>query len=184
MRHIRTLTAVAAAATTLALAGCTSDPTDTQSPSAPGSAATGSTSTSAAGESTAAPRGAPGAETGIDPGVDPGGDAPDQPQPAEATGPTPDQGAPPAAERPTDPNEPSAAGTYCGAGYNGLAVWAFGPDCATAQSVSSALGAQRATGAQFPITVTVAGQNWGCYQGGTTVPYMECSGLGAVRLTS
>ncbi|WP_044507312.1 hypothetical protein [Gordonia sp. KTR9] len=182
MRHIRTLTAVAAAATALALAGCTSDPTDTppQSPSAPGSAATGSTSTSAAGESTAAPRGAPGAETGIDPGVD----APDQPQPTEATGPTPDQGAPPAAERPTDPNEPSAAGTYCGAGYNGLAIWAFGPDCATAQSVSSALGAQRATGAQFPITVTVAGSTWNCYQGGTPVPYMECSGLGAVRLTS
>ncbi|WP_055475665.1 hypothetical protein [Gordonia sp. HS-NH1] len=178
MRHIRTLTAVAAAATALALAGCTSDPTDTppQSPSASSSAATGSTSTSAAGESTAAPGGTPGAETGID--------APDQPQPTEVSGPAPDQGAPPAAERPTDPNEPSAAGTYCGAGYNGLAVWAFGPDCATAQSVSSALGAQRTAGAQFPITVTVAGQNWGCYQGGTTVPYMECSGLGAVRLTS
>ncbi|EON32078.1 hypothetical protein GTC6_14794 [Gordonia terrae C-6] len=178
MRHIRTLTAVAAAATALALAGCTSDPTDTppQSPSASSSAATGSTSTSAAGESTAAPGGTPGAETG--------NDAPDQPQPTEVSGPAPDQGAPPAAERPTDPNEPSAAGTYCGAGYNGLAVWAFGPDCATAQSVSSALGAQRAAGAQFPITVTVAGQNWGCYQGGTTVPYMECSGLGAVRLTS
>ncbi|MET4166590.1 MULTISPECIES: hypothetical protein [Gordonia] len=182
MRHIRTLTAVAAAATALALAGCTSDPTDTptQSPSAPSSAATGTTNTSATGEPTAAPGGAPSAETGIDPGVD----APDQPQPTEATGPAPDQAAPPAAERPTDPNEPSAGGTYCGAGYNGLAVWAFGPDCATAQSVSSALGAQRAAGAQFPITVTVAGQNWGCYQGGTTVPYMECSGLGAVRLTS
>ncbi|OUC79331.1 hypothetical protein [Gordonia lacunae] len=92
---------------------------------------------------------------------------------------------PPAAtERPVDPNEPPAGGTYCGDGYNGLAVWAFGPDCATAQSVSSALGAKRAGGAHFPITVTVAGSNWICGEGTNPVPYMECSGLGAVRLTS
>lgn len=115
-------------------------------------------------------------------GDDAGGEQPPAAAPADNTT---DAAPPPAAtERPVDPNEPPAGGTYCGDGYNGLAVWAFGPDCATAQSVSSALGAKRAGGAHFPITVTVAGSNWICGEGTNPVPYMECSGLGAVRLTS
>ncbi|MEJ9080427.1 hypothetical protein WKY82_18600 [Gordonia malaquae] len=86
---------------------------------------------------------------------------------------------------PVDPNEPSAAGTYCGDGYNQLAVWSFGPECATAMAVSAALGAKREAGDRGVTYVSAAGQRWVCGESGTGVPYLECSSnAGAVRLTS
>ncbi len=86
---------------------------------------------------------------------------------------------------PVDPNEPSAAGTYCGDGYNQLAVWSFGPDCATAMAVSAAFGARRTAGDRGVISVSAAGQEWMCGESGNAVPYLECSSnIGAVRLTS
>ncbi|WP_353109855.1 hypothetical protein [Gordonia sp. (in: high G+C Gram-positive bacteria)] len=91
----------------------------------------------------------------------------------------------PTEANPVDPNEPSAAGTYCGDGYNQLAVWSFGPECATAMAVSAALGAKREAGDRGVTYVSAAGQRWVCGESGTGVPYLECSSnVGAVRLTS
>ncbi len=164
-RAIAGIIAFAAIAT-----GCSTDTTDTQissvAPSpAPGSSAPG---THASAHSAPPPPAVPPV---------PGGDT------AGAT--TTGVETSPGAEHPADPNEPSAAGTYYGDGYNGLAVFAFGPDCATAMTVQSAFGTRRGTGDTGTITLDAAGRQWICGEGTSPVPYLECaSDIGAVRLTS
>ncbi|MBT2263901.1 hypothetical protein [Rhodococcus erythropolis] len=84
------------------------------------------------------------------------------------------------------PGEPSAAGTYCGPGYNELAVWSFGPDCDTAMAVQAGYGAQLVNSDSKSATVDAGGFSWVCGEyAGQINPYLECSSNGgAVRLTS
>lgn len=84
------------------------------------------------------------------------------------------------------PGEQPAAGTYCGAGYNELAVWAFGAGCDTAMAVQSKYGAQLTNSGSKSTSVEVVGLTWICDEyTGHINPYLQCSSDGgAIRLTS
>lgn len=84
------------------------------------------------------------------------------------------------------PGEQPAAGTYCGSGYNELAVWTFGADCGTAMAVQSKYGDQLANSGSKTTSVEEGGLTWLCDEfAGEINPYLQCSSDGgAVRLTS
>lgn len=172
-----------AASAAIAIAGCSSDTgTASESASSVARALSGSAAVSHPTRPADTPQVAPPTPGA---GTDPGGDIDTGQSPPGAAGSSAAASSGPSGERPVDPNEPSAAGTFCGDGYNGLAVFTFGPDCPTAMTVQAAFGARLAAGDTGTFALDAAGQRWICGEGTAPVPYLECSSnIGAVRLAS